>query len=353
MDMNISKELRQQVEQAHSSGTVLKICAGNSKHFYGREVIGDVLDVSQHQGVINYEPTELVITARAGTPLKEIEAILDSENQMLAFEPPAFGDSATIGGTIACSLSGPRRAFAGSARDFVLGCSIINGKAEQLHFGGEVMKNVAGYDVSRLMCGSMGTLGILLDLSIKVLPRPETEKTLVYETNANNALKKVHQLARESLPISATCFDDNTFHVRLSGTEGAVKAAHNLLGGEELPNSNNFWQKLKEHESSYFDAEKDIWRLSLASNSPVLNLEGKTLYEWNGAQRWLISDEDEEVIRKEVSRHGGHAVCFRQHNKQQDVFHPLDAGLLRIHRNLKQAFDPEAIFNIGRMYEEI
>lgn len=355
---DISKEIQQQVEHARASKTPLNICGGNSKRFYGREPLGEVLDVSAHQGVVNYEPTELVITVRAGTSLKEVEQVLENENQMLAFEPPAFGQSATIGGTIACNFSGPRRAFSGAARDFVLGSSIINGKAEQLHFGGEVMKNVAGYDVSRLMCGAMGTLGVLLEVSIKVLPRPEVETTLVYEMSSENALKKVHQLAGQSLPISATCFDDNSLYIRLSGTQGAVNSAYQLLGGDISASGSDFWHQLKEHKLSYFNSDDDnsdtdLWRLSLASNAPILNLNGQYLYEWNGAQRWLISEDNHEKIRKEVSRHGGHAVCFRQHRKHEDVFQPLETGLLEIHRQLKSAFDPDSIFNPGRMYAEI
>jgi glycolate oxidase FAD binding subunit len=350
---DMSQQLQQQIEQALSAKTALNICAGNSKRFYGHASSAEVLDVSGHTGVINYEPTELVISVRAGTPLNEIEQLLATENQMFGFEPPAFADTATIGGTIACNLSGPRRAYSGAARDFVLGTHMINGKAEPLHFGGEVMKNVAGYDVSRLMCGAMGTLGLLLDVSIKVLPKPETEITLRQELGVDAAMEKVHQLAGQSLPISATCFDDDALHIRLSGTQGAVEAGRKLIGGEELPSNNRFWQQLKEHELNYFKTDKELWRLSLASNTPELELNGKTLYEWNGAQRWLISDEDEAVIRQMVSQHGGHAVCFRTQDQQQAVFHPLGAGLLKLHRNLKQAFDPESIFNPGRMYAEI
>ncbi|MFW2372388.1 MAG: glycolate oxidase subunit GlcE [Gammaproteobacteria bacterium] len=348
-----TQQLQQRVEQALAAKTQLNICGGNSKGFYGRPATGEMLDVSAHSGVVNYEPTELVITARAGTPLQEIEQVLASDNQMLGFEPPAFAESATIGGTVACNLSGPRRAFSGSARDFVLGSTIINGKAEVMHFGGEVMKNVAGYDVSRLMCGAMGTLGVLLDVSLKVLPRPESEMTLVHELGADDSLKKVHQLARQSLPISATCFDENSLHIRLSGTDAAVKAARKLVGGDELQANDEYWQQLKEHKLKYFDNAASIWRLSLVSNAPVLSLKGKTLYEWNGAQRWLVGNEQEQNIREQVARFGGHAVCFRHCDDHQHIFHPLDTGLLKLHRRLKQAFDPDLIFNPGRMYPDI
>lgn len=350
---DISQEILQQVEQARSSKTPLNICGGNSKRFYGREARGAVLDVSEHTGITNYEPTELVISVRAGTPLKEVEHVLANENQMLAFEPPAFGESATIGGTIACNFSGPRRAFSGAARDFVLGSSIINGKAEHLHFGGEVMKNVAGYDVSRLMCGAMGTLGVLLDVSIKVLPRPEMETTLSYEMSPEQALRKVNQLAAQSLPISATYFDDSTLHIRLSGTEAAVDSASQTLGGEKSAAGSDFWTQLKEHDLDVFKSNHTVWRLSLAPNTPILNLQGKTLYEWNGAQRWLISEEDDDSIRKEILQQGGHAMCFRQNTKCENVFQPLETDLLEIHKQLKIAFDPDSIFNPGRMYAEI
>ncbi len=350
---DISIEIQEQVQQARAAKTPLNICGGNSKAFYGRAPQGEVLDVSRHRGVINYEPTELVITVRAGTPLKQVEQVLARENQMLAFEPPAFGDSATIGGTIACNLSGPARASAGAARDFVLGSTIVNGMAERLHFGGEVMKNVAGYDVSRLMCGALGTLGVLLEVSLKVLPRPETETTLVYEIDAQAALKKVHELAALSLPMTASCFDGQALYIRLSGADEAIRSAQHVLGGDHLASGPRFWTQLKEHELDFFNTDQSLWRLSLVSNAPVLDLEGQTLYEWNGAQRWLISNEEDEAIRKQVSRYGGHAVCFRQQGKHEDVFHPLETDLLDIHRQLKMAFDPESILNPGRMYAGI
>jgi len=353
LDNDISQQLQQRVEQAIADNTPLAISAGNSKKFYGSQTKGTLLDISQHSGIINYEPTELVVTVRAGTNLKQLEEILATENQMFGFEPPAFAQSATIGGTIACNFSGPRRPYSGAARDFVLGSKIINGKAEIIHFGGEVMKNVAGYDVSRLMCGAMGTLGIMLELSIKVLPKPETELTLVHETNSQKSLIKVHQLGQSALPISATSFDDNKLYIRLSGTDGAVTAASKTIGGDKVADGIDYWVKLKEQQLEFFNQESNLWRLSLASNTPILNISGKTLYEWNGAQRWLLSDENETAIRDVVTKLGGHAICYRQQSKPKSVFHPLEAGLLKLHRQLKNAFDPSGLFNPGRMYAEI
>jgi len=353
IENDISEQLYDQVKQAISAQTPLSIVAGNSKKFYGHQLDATPLDVSQHSGILNYEPTELVVTVRAGSNLKQVEQLLAGENQMFGFEPPAYADTATIGGTIACNLSGPRRAFSGAARDFVLGCKVINGKGEILHFGGEVMKNVAGYDVSRLMCGAMGTLGVLSELSIKVLPKPETEVTLVYDMTINESLHKVHQLKQSAMPISATSFDDNKLYIRLSGSQGAVTEATKLIGGDKLEQSDDYWLALKEQQLAFFKKQRNLWRLSVSSNTPVLNLPGQTLYEWNGAQRWLISDEKETVIRDAIAKQGGHATCYYQYNTTEQVFHPLAPGLVKLHQKIKNAFDPARLFNPGKMYSEI
>lgn len=344
----LSTKLQQQVQSAIESATPLCIRGGNSKAFYGRKPIGTPLNLSNHCGIINYEPTELVITARAGTPLKQIENTLYSENQMLAFEPPAFAETATLGGTIACNFSGPRRAYAGAARDFVLGCKLLNGKAEILHFGGEVMKNVAGYDVSRLMAGALGTLGALLEISLKVLPKPETELTLVQEVTTESALKHLHKWGLKPLPISASCFYDNQLFIRLSGSAGAVAAGQKTIGGETM--SNVFWQQLKEQQLPFFNTTTPLWRLSLSSDSPPIT-KGECLYEWGGAQRWLKTDTEAAIIREIAENSAGHATLFRGEHNQ--IFHPLSKGMMRIQQQLKQAFDPNRIFNPGRLYQEL
>lgn len=351
-EQDISARLQDRVRAAGASRTALSIRGGGSKAFYGRIATGDRLEVAGHRGIINYEPTELVITARAGTPLSELEQALDEHNQMLAFEPPHYGDNATLGGTIACNLSGPRRATAGAARDFVLGSQVINGKGEILHFGGEVMKNVAGYDVSRLMCGALGTLGVLLDVSLKVLPRPETETTLTLQINAAAALRELHDWARQPLPISASCHDGSNLYVRLSGAQGAVHAARKRIGGDELADAGRFWERLREQRLGFFSTQQPVWRLSLASDTAPLPLAGKWLYEWNGALRWLVSDAAPETVRSAVAAVGGHATLFRGGSERDVVFHPLPEGLMRIHRQLKQAFDPLGILNPGRLYRE-
>ncbi len=257
--------LRDQVIDAQTQQRPLSIQGNNTKSFLGQLCDAPIIDVSGHSGILHYEPTELVITARAGTLLSEIRQCLDEHQQMLAFEPPAYGEKATLGGTIACNLSGPRRPYTGAARDYVLGCRIINGQGHVMQFGGEVMKNVAGYDVSRLMTGSMGTLGILLDISLKVIPKPVHELTISKELDADQAIQLMSHWRQQPVPVSACCHDGQQLFFRLSGSEQALKTAHNKIGGERIDNGDQFWQRLNEHQHAFFRSNKTVWRLSLPS----------------------------------------------------------------------------------------
>ncbi|PID50210.1 MAG: glycolate oxidase subunit GlcE [Proteobacteria bacterium] len=353
---DLSPLLQQQVQQAYQQKIPLCISGANTKHWYGGLPQGQALSLAKHSGIVSYDPTELVITARAGTPLVEIEAALAEHQQHLAFEPPHFGTAASLGGTIAANFSGPARPYWGSARDFVLGCQLINGKGEILKFGGQVMKNVAGYDVSRLMTGSLGTLGILLEISLKVLPKPTTELTLVQELAPENALQQLQQASLKPYPISAACWYNGHFYLRLSGSQGAVKQASKELKGDLLDDTATFWKSLREHRLSFFKPQLPLWRLSLPLDAPLLKLEGDCLYDWGGAQRWLHSEATAEDIRVVVSSAGGSATLFRSPSDQLHraglVFHPLEAGLLRYHRALKQSFDPAGICNPQRLYPE-
>jgi glycolate oxidase FAD binding subunit len=349
---DITQQLQDRVLAAWENSHPLCIRGGGTKDFYGRPSDGNILDTGEHRGVISYEPTELVITARAGTPLRNIEQVLADNRQMLAFEPPAFGEQATLGGTIACNLSGPRRAYAGAARDFVLGTKILNGKGELLHFGGEVMKNVAGYDVSRLMTGAMGTLGVMLEVSLKVLPLPETEITLLQSLEHDQALAKMHAWGRKALPISASCFHHGRLAIRLSGADNAVQAASQVIGGERLAEADTFWQSVREQQHDFFHANT-LWRLSLASNSPALPLAGDYFYEWGGALRWLKTEAPATEVFAALQAVDGHASLFRSDASRQQVFQPLTSGLMALQRQLKQAFDPRGILNPGRMYQQL
>lgn len=343
--------LQQAVRDALATKTPLNITAGNSKVFLGRVACGQDLSVNEHRGIIHYQPTELVITARAGTLLSEIEQTLAEQGQMLAFEPPYFADTATLGGAVACGLSGARRPFTGSVRDFVLGCKIINGKAEVLSFGGEVMKNVAGYDVSRLMAGAMGTLGILLEISLKVLPKPPVEQTLRFELSLADAINMMAQLSAQSLPVSGLGYDGRHLSVRLSGPETAVRASAQKMGGELLAET-AFWQDLNEQRLDFFNTEMNLWRLAVPPATAALELAGEWFYDWGGGQRWLKSEEPAARIFSVAEQAEGHALLFKGKDLFGDIFQPLSGKLQQLNKQVKQAFDPEAIFNPNRMYPD-
>ena len=353
--MNTVDHFQQQVRAAAASGQALCIRGGGTKDWYGGAPAGAILDTRTHAGIVDYEPTELVITARCGTPLAEIEAALAERNQMLAFEPPHFGPHATLGGVIAGGLCGPRRATSGAARDFVLGATLLDGRGDVLAFGGRVMKNVAGYDVSRMQAGSLGTLGVLLEVSVKVLPRPFAETTLRFALSEIDALRSLNTWGGQPLPISASAWVDGMLALRLSGAEAAVDAAVRGLGGEVMPAADAFWRAVREQRTAFFDGDGDsaLWRLSVPSTTGALVLGGAQMIEWGGVQRWLRADGDAataQAIRRTAQACGGHATLFRGGDKSAGVFQPLAPALARIHARMKDAFDPAHIFNPGRMY---
>jgi glycolate oxidase FAD binding subunit len=350
---NIDKQICLVVKQAAAERTPLRLRGGDTKAFYGRVSEGQPLDLRGHNGIVSYEPSELVVTARAGTLLMDLESDLTAQGQMLGFEPPQFGDGATLGGTIACGLSGPRRPYAGSARDFVLGTRIINGRGELLRFGGQVMKNVAGYDISRLSVGAMGTLGLIVEVSMKVLPIPAREVTVGFSMPASKAIRKMNEWAGQPIPISGTCHHDETLYVRVSGSVKGVDAAIVKLDGELLDVGAAFWHSVKEHRHSFFVDGQPQWRISAPQATPPLPIDGEWLIEWGGGQRWLKTDAPTDVVRKQVEAAGGHATLFRGGDRSDEVFHPLTPGLFDLHRNLKNAFDPQRIFNPGRLYRDL
>lgn len=339
---------------AASHAQPLRVRGGGSKDWYGREPIGDVLDTRAYAGVVAYDPTELVITVRGGTPLTQVEETLAQHNQMLAFEPPHFGHGATAGGMVACGLSGPRRAAVGAVRDFVLGAAIMDGKGAILHFGGQVMKNVAGYDVSRLLAGSLGTLGLILEVSLKVLPKPYAETTLRLSMTEQEAIRRLNEWGGKPLPISASAWYDGTLALRLSGAQAAIVAARKLIGGDEMSGADDFWLAMREQSNEFFTQSNVLWRLSVPSVAAPIALDGTQLIEWGGAQRWLRMDDDAsyamEAVRAAAIAAGGHATLFRGGDRRADVFQPLAPAVERIHQNLKNTFDPLGIFNPGRMY---
>jgi len=352
---DLSAALQQQVLNALQNETPLNIRGGGSKTFLGNASRTTALpiDVSMHRGIVEYDPRELVLTARSGTPLMQIESVLAGAGQMLAFEPPHFGSSATLGGTIACALSGPRRPYSGSARDFVLGCKLLNGHGDILRFGGQVMKNVAGYDVSRLMVGAYGTLGILLDISLKVLPRPAASITVTRECSAAEAIESMSALLGKPYPVDGTCYDGDQCHVRISGSVQAVGEARTKIPGEEMPDADAFWTALREHELPFFRHSGALYRIMVKPATLPLSIEGSYLLDWGGAQRWLYSHEDVATIRRQVRLAGGHVTVFRSGEHVAEIFQPLPAPLLAIHQRLKAGFDPKNIFNRGRIYASL
>jgi glycolate oxidase FAD binding subunit len=388
------------VRRASVDRAALAIRGGSTKAWYGHRVEGAALDLRAHTGIVDYEPSELVITARAGTPLREIESLLASRRQMLAFEPPHFAPmtgamrpstdndaisramasamrGATLGGCIASGLSGPRRMAAGSARDFVLGARLIDGRGQHLAFGGQVMKNVAGYDVSRALAGSLGTLGVITEVSLKVLPLPAQAVTLSFTLDEQAALDKLNEWAGQPIAITASAWRarpsqgqvytarGGRLMVRLEGSEAAVQAGIRRVGGLDVDPSEAaaYWQGVREQTDAWFasrPSDAPLWRLALPSTTLPLDAVAlgfdDQLIEWGGAQRWIATHVDAETIRDAATRLGGHATLWRaseQLKSYSGVFTPLSAPVLAVHRRLKAEFDPHAIFNRGRMYADL
>jgi glycolate oxidase FAD binding subunit len=348
------------VQAAASARQPLCIRAGGTKDFYGNAPAGELLDPRAWSGIESHEPSELVITVRAGTPLREVEEVLATHKQMLAFEPPHFGADATIGGCVAAGLSGPRRSSAGytygGVREAVLGARLLDGKGRLLRFGGTVIKNVAGYDVSRVLAGSLGMLGVILDVSLKVLPAPARESTLRFEMTEAQALEHLNLWGGRPLPISASCWREGSLWLRLSGSQAAVsQAALTLL--REGPDAEQmdtqatpFWHSLREQLDPWFAGSDALWRVSVPSTAEPLAL-GEQCIEWGGALRWLRAALPAATIRERARALGGYATLFRGGDRSQGVFTPLSAPIAAIHQRLKDEFDPARIFNPGRMYQ--
>lgn len=342
--------IREAVLQAIERHRPLCIRGSGSKDFYAERVQGEPLALHEFTGIIDYEPGELVLTARSGTSLAELESLLATHGQMLAFEPPRFGGG-TLGGCVASGLSGPRRPHTGAVRDFVLGVRIVDGKANDLRFGGQVIKNVAGYDVSRLMVGALGTLGVLLEISLKVLPRPAVERTLRFQLDEASALDFVNRWAGQPLPISATCHEDNSLSVRLSGCEVAVAAAQRRMGGEWLVEADEYWRSIRDQSAGFFRAVDPLWRVCVPATAPPLKSNLPQLIEWGGGLRWLSGHAEADELRRQATALGGHVIVFRNRPPNVQVFHPLSPAVYEIHRGLQREFDPHGIFNPGRMYQ--
>ncbi|MBC7610086.1 MAG: glycolate oxidase subunit GlcE [Polaromonas sp.] len=370
-DNDLIEPIARRVRAAAAAGAPLRIRGGGSKDFYGESLQGDVLDTESLTGVVSYEPSELVVTARAGTKLAVLEALLAAQGQSLPFEPPHFSASSTIGGMVASGLSGPARASVGAVRDYVLGLKLLNGKGEHLTFGGQVMKNVAGYDVSRLMVGAMGTLGLMTEISLKVLPLAPLEASLHFECSQQQALDWLNAWGAQPLPLNASCWVEDkgvgTLYLRLRGAQAAVEAACKTLGEKfggkksDIENDNAEvaadWQACRNQQLPWFQersATQDLWRLSVPQTTPALDLPDSPLIEWHGGQRWVrAASEHAPHLRSVAAAAGGSATLFIASVARtawaEGRFDTLKPPLDRIHRDLKREFDPAGIFNRGRM----
>ncbi|GHE21683.1 glycolate oxidase subunit GlcE [Halomonas urumqiensis] len=353
-----TQELAERIRAADASGTPLRIVGGDTKARQGRRVAGEPLATGGHRGITYYDPVELIVSVRSGTPLADLEAVLAEQGQMLGCEPPHLGDDATVGGMVATGLSGPRRPWAGSVRDFVLGTRVINREGVEQRFGGQVMKNVAGYDLSRLMVGAQGTLGLLTEVTLKVLPLPGASRSLHLDMPLAEAMEKLAEWGRKPLPITAAAWLDGALHLRLEGGPSSVATCAERLGGDAL--DERFWTALREQRLAFFseDDPRPLWRLSMPHHTPTLALptttDSELLYDWAGTQRWLRSLLPAETIREATARAGGHATCLGHPEGQGDVepFAPLDPVVAKYHQNLKRELDPNGIFNPGRLYAE-
>jgi len=349
---DVSEALRKQILNARKKEQKLNIVGGGTKSFMGRtaDSHADTLSLAEHTGIVEYHPVELIMTARAGTRITDIEAALAEEGQCLHFEPPRFGDASTLGGTLACNLSGPARPWSGSVRDQVLGIRLLNGKGEHLRFGGQVMKNVAGYDVSRLQAGAMGTLGAITEISLKVMPRPATSMTLVQDMAVEDVIRYMNQRAGEPKPITGAAWVDGKVYLRLAGARSAVEATAEKWSGDVMEQGEQFWQQLQHMQHEFFTGDEPLWRFSIGSTAANPELKGPWLIDWAGSQRWYRGQADSARMESMAKRAGGQVSLFRGGDRSDDVMHYQPEALQTIQKRLKESFDPDGIFNPGRLY---
>jgi len=342
---DLTQVLANQVRRAAAGRTPLRIVGGDTKAFYGRRVGGEPLSLAGHHGIVSYDPSELVITARAGTPLAEIEARLAEHGQRLAFEPPRFGAASTIGGVVAAGLSGQRRPFAGAVRDCVLGAVILDGEGRRLAFGGQVFKNVAGFDLFRLQAGALGCLGVILEVSLRVTPKPRQEAGLALELHSADARTLVTQLMRRPTPLSGAFHDGERLHLRLSGGEAGVEAMARELGGEA--EAIEIWDEARVWSAT---DGPPLWRVSLPQTAPLPDVGRLIGWDWAGSQAWFRSEAEPQTMWRAAANVGGHATLFRGAQHGAEVFQPLAPAMLALHQRVKAALDPAGVLNPGRMY---
>lgn len=341
--------LRDAVRQAAARGTPLRIAgAGSKAGFFGRDIDATPLDVTGHHGITDYQPDELVITARAGTPVAEINAALAAHGQMLPAECPLFGGTATLGGSVACNASGPGRPWRGALRDSILGIQFINGNGDLLSYGGQVMKNVAGYDVSRLHAGAQGTLGLITEVTLRVLPRPATETTLVYSMDRRAAIEHMVAVAAQPGPVSGACWQADRLFIRLSGSAAGSVDFQRRWGGDTVTDGTP-WDALDTLDMQPFTGDTPLWRLSVAPGSQAMTPPPEVI-DWGGAQRFLAGSHDAASLHRIARDAGGRAQLWRGGDRCSEVNGPAAPTEQALQQRLKQALDPAGIFNPGRVF---
>ena len=349
---DIKQQLIEQVRDAVNDKASMTVRAGGTKEWLGRLASTDrVIETASHSGIVSYQPVELVMTARAGTTISEIESVLEENNQMLACEPPRFGGLATLGGSLAANVSGPGRPWYGSIRDHVLGVNLINGDAEYLRFGGQVMKNVAGYDLSRLQAGAMGGLGLMTEISLKVLPKPATTRTLKFAMGQAEAITRMNEMSGQPKPMTAAYWYNDELFIRLAGAASAVDATAASWGGDELEpeQAKQVWSNLQDQDSDLYKADK-VWRFSVRSNAAVFDLAGDALINWGGAERWYTNDLSLEEMASMAEAAGGQVSLYRGGDRSSEVMHPQTKPVQTLQQRIKHSIDPNGLLNPGRVF---
>ena len=357
--MDISKQLQKQILDAALDNQALQIIGNNTKAFYGRSEKNQgesgvlPLNVAEHSGILDYQPAELTITARAGTPLSEIISLLTEHQQMLPFEPPVFENKATLGGCVASAMTGPRRPWTGAVRDYLIGTRILTGEGKEIRLGGKVMKNVAGYDLFRPMAGALGTLGLMLDITLKLLPLPEREVCYYMLTDTNNMTQILRDLRSRSMPVSGASYHQGQFLLRLSGSMSSIDDATNYLPAEMKETDIVYWQDLNEHRLSFFDDSSPLYRLVVPANAPYDTISGECIVDWGGALRWIKTPLQFGELQQHAGDLGGSASIYRNGTHGEEVFSPLPDQLLDLHKRIKKVMDPAGILNPGRLYRDL
>lgn len=346
---DLSEQLVERVQSAFTRGEQLNITGNGTKTFMGRKQEGHAFDIAGHTGVVSYNPAELVMIARSGTTIEEINHTLAESGQILPCESPLNGN-ATLGGVMACNQSGPARPWRGGIRDCVLGLHMINGKGEYLRFGGQVIKNVAGYDIARLQAGAMGSLGVLTEISFKVIPKPAAQQTIAVPLAAEEALDRMNATLSQSMPLSGAFWCAGKMYLRFSGASQAVRAATQAYDGDSIPDEIELWSQLNEKTLEFFTPNKPLWRFSIKPTAQHFLPEGDWLIDWAGAQRWLCGDYPIEELREYARASGGQVELYRGGDRQGEVMHQPDPVTKDLLIRMKNAFDPKGIFNPGRLY---